>query len=172
MTMIVEGSRKKAQQLPHIQSTARQIPDDSETGFWSEHNTESQILEDSSCDAAEQKKTFNGVAKKVTALTRQQNSTLNNTNSLMFQVEVLTELLTAPNGTPVPALTQRLLLVLMALGVMFRSDTIGIIHLLEAHAMLLHVIALEECRLPDRAVGSIYHPRSMKFLKDFSGTAL
>lgn len=169
--MIVESPRKKAQQPPHIQSATQQVSGDSWTGSRSEIEAESGILEDPACDSIEKEKTLKDIRKKGTALSRQQNSNLNKTNFLMSQAEILTELLTIPNCTPVPALTQRVLLVVTTLSLMFGSDTIGTTYLLEARAMLLHIIALQECRLSDRSVSSINRPRSMKFLKDFVDTA-
>lgn len=162
--MIVEGSRVKRQQPLRIRR--RQASGDSWTASDSEVEAEIDVLENSTRELTRQQ-TIDPFFDQRQYLNKDKNERKLPT----WQEEILKESLVTLNCISAPLLTQRSLLVVVTLSLMFKGDNLDNPGRFEAVAMLLHVIALRDCRLSDRSVASIHCPAGTEFLKRFVDTA-
>ncbi|EXJ74403.1 uncharacterized protein A1O5_02699 [Cladophialophora psammophila CBS 110553] len=176
MAMIVEGSRMRIRQLRQAQNNSSPISPKSESGSqcvfeppFRDPPFRDPPFRDAACDLIENQETGSEIEDPV--LNTKQNSNTKEAHFQTSQTEALAETLKILDRTSGSAPTQRVLLIVSTLSLMFRSGKIGSSFVLEACAMLLHVIVMQDCRLCDRAFDFECSATSMRFLTDFVDTA-
>lgn len=164
MAMIVEGPRATRRWTSGVRR--KELPGDPCNGSDSIMRADNDILEDFTSEPSRGQMIFeeNGPF-------HEKEHPGNDGTVYIWQEEALKELLARLNGFSDEALTQRSLLVVGALTLMFKGDVLDDPGRLGAQAMLLHVIALQHCRLLDRPIVSLDCPTGSTFLKHFVDAA-
>ncbi|OQU93957.1 hypothetical protein CLAIMM_00390 [Cladophialophora immunda] len=138
MAMIVEGSRMRVNQLRQTQSKAAHVSTASDIESQYEVELPSPTPNGTACDPVENQAASEEVQEAMASSLRNSNS--NEEDAQVAQEDHLAETFAILDRGPTPPLTQRDLLIVVALSLMFRSGKIGATFLLETCAMLLHAV--------------------------------
>ncbi|KIW83228.1 hypothetical protein Z517_02473 [Fonsecaea pedrosoi CBS 271.37] len=173
MAMIVEGTRMRVSQPIRTQSNTSQVSAASEMESQADSEPRSpdtdradysdyHAVESNGCN----EKSENHVPDSM------QNGNPTEANIHVLLAKPLAEILAILERTKKPPLSQRDLLVVTALSLMFRSGKIGTAAVRESCAMLLHTIVVRECRLCDRVLDNTSTGTNSSFLTDFVDISL